>query len=557
MSDGSTAQTLSLFAELGLPENLTAPLVALGYEAPTPIQAATIPPLLAKRDLIGQAQTGTGKTAAFALPLLAAIDPKGPAAQALVLAPTRELALQVCEAITQYAAGLPNVRVLPVYGGTGYGDQLRGLSRGAQVVVGTPGRVIDHLERGSLDLSNLKFLVLDEADEMLRMGFIDDVETVLKAAPPKRQIALFSATMPPQIRRLAQTWLNSPEQITLAGKTSTAPTIRARAWIAGGGMDKFDGLCRLLEGEPYEAMLIFVRTRLGAADLVASLNDRGFDSAALHGDMQQKDRERVVEALREGKVKIVVATDVAARGLDVERLSHVVNFDLPGDVEGYVHRIGRTGRAGRSGEAILFATYRERPLLNLLEKGTRSLIEKLVLPGAELINTARTAKLEGQLIETLGERPKNHAVFRELLESFTTTRGLDPLDVAAALACRLQGGSPFHLRADPPPSPVEAAPKPRARTRDQDENQIEFGGGGKQLWRIEVGFRHGVEARNIVGALANEVGISSRNLGRIEIRDLYSLVELPANLPPTVIETLGNTWIAKRQLRAMPWPPAK
>ena len=304
-------------------------------------------------------------------------------------------------------------------------------------------------------------------------------------------------------------------------------------------------------------MLIFVRTRLGAADLVASLNDRGFDSAALHGDMQQKERERVVEALREGKVKIVVATDVAARGLDVERLSHVVNFDLPGDVEGYVHRIGRTGRAGRSGEAILFATYRERPLLNLLEKGTRSLIEKLVLPGAELINTARTAKLEGQLIETLGERPKNHAVFRELLESFTTTRGLDPLDVAAALACRLQGGSPFHLRADPPPPPVEAAPKPRARTRDQDENQIELGGGGKQLWRIEVGFRHGVEARNIVGALANEVGISSRNLGRIEIRDLYSLVELPANLPPAVIETLGNTWIAKRQLRAMPWPPTK
>jgi ATP-dependent RNA helicase DeaD len=567
---------VSPFLALGLPETLTRTLTALGYETPTPIQTATIPTLLAGRDVIGQAQTGTGKTAAFALPMLASLLPRSSMPQALILAPTRELALQVAEAVEQYAKNLPGVRVLAVYGGTGYGDQLRELARGPQIIVGTPGRVLDHMSRGTLNLSALRMLVLDEADEMLRMGFIDDVEAVLKAAPAERQIALFSATMPPPIRRLAQSYLRQPQEITMAGRTTTAPTIRARGWITGGGMDKFDALLRLLEGEPFEAMLVFVRTRVAADELVGALSDRGFKAAALHGDIHQRDRERVVEALRDGRVPVVVATDVAARGLDVDRITHVVNFDLPTDVESYVHRIGRTGRAGRSGEAILFATPRERSMLNVIERGTRTLIERLVLPSADVINASRIARFQERVAQVVAAAPPNLKVFREQVAALSRDGNLDVIEIAAALAVLVHGDSHMLLPPDRVQPPAgEPAPPPRARTRDADadiertpprppaverpadrtERAPKPAPGALQLWRIEVGFRHGVEPRNIVGALANEAGIPSRYIGRLEIRDFYSLIELPSDLPVHVAEAMKRTWVAKRQLRGTHWDP--
>ena len=582
---------VSPFLALGLPETLTRTLTELGYEIPTPIQDATIPALLAGRDVIGQAQTGTGKTAAFALPMLASLAPKSHLPQVLILAPTRELALQVSEAVEQYARHLPGVRVLAVYGGTGYGDQLRELSRGPQIIVGTPGRVLDHMARGTLDLSGLRMLVLDEADEMLRMGFIDDVEAVLKAAPADRQIALFSATMPPPIRRLAQSYLRNPQEITMAGRTTTAPTIRARGWITGGGMDKFDALMRLLEGEPFDAMLVFVRTRIAADELCEALSNRGFKAAALHGDIHQRDRERVVEALRDGRVPIVVATDVAARGLDVERITHVLNFDLPTDVESYVHRIGRTGRAGRRGEAILFATPRERSMLNVIERGTRTIIERLVLPSTEIINASRIAKFQERVAQVVAASSVNMKTFREQVAQLSKDANLDMVEIAAALACLAHGEAPMLLPPDrTPPAPYsEAAPPPRPRTRDSvsdfdrpanfdrperaPERTVDRAPeraperasstdrgpkpaqGAPQQWRIEVGFRHGVEPRNIVGALANEAGIPSRYIGRLEIRDFYSLIELPADLPAHIADAMKRTWVAKRQLRGTPWDP--
>lgn len=585
----AVAPALSPFLALGLPESLTTTLTELGYETPTPIQAATIPSLLNGHDVIGQAQTGTGKTAAFALPMLARLQPDAAAPQALVLAPTRELALQVAEAIEQYARHLRGVRVLAVYGGTGYADQLRGLARGPAIVVGTPGRVLDHMERGTLNLSNLRLLVLDEADEMLRMGFIDDVEAVLKASPAERQIALFSATMPPPIRRLAQSYLRSPQEITLAGRTTTAPTIRARGWITGGGLDKLDALTRLLEGEPFEAMLVFVRTRVTADELVAALGARGFTAAALHGDIHQRDREKVVEALREGRISVVVATDVAARGLDVDRITHVVNFDLPTDVESYVHRIGRTGRAGRSGEAILFATPRERAMLNMIERGTRSLIDRLVLPSADTVNAARVARFQERIAQVVAMQPVNLAVFRAQVDAMVRVSNLEITEIAAALACLVHGETPFLLPPDAPaPTPRDVLPPPRARTRDSSAelgvapvvsapapaappvraDRAERGdrgarepregrgpAGAMTVWRLEVGWKHGVEPRNVIGALANEAGIPSRVMGRLEIRDFFSLIELPADAPSHVIEAMQRTWVARRQLRATPWRP--
>ncbi|MCK6570485.1 DEAD/DEAH box helicase [Myxococcota bacterium] len=585
----AVAPALSPFLALGLPESLTTTLTELGYETPTPIQAATIPSLLNGHDVIGQAQTGTGKTAAFALPMLARLQADAAAPQALVLAPTRELALQVAEAIEQYARHLRGVRVLAVYGGTGYADQLRGLARGPAIVVGTPGRVLDHMERGTLNLSNLRLLVLDEADEMLRMGFIDDVEAVLKASPAERQIALFSATMPPPIRRLAQSYLRSPQEITLAGRTTTAPTIRARGWITGGGLDKLDALTRLLEGEPFEAMLVFVRTRVTADELVAALGARGFTAAALHGDIHQRDREKVVEALREGRISVVVATDVAARGLDVDRITHVVNFDLPTDVESYVHRIGRTGRAGRSGEAILFATPRERAMLNMIERGTRSLIDRLVLPSADTVNVARVARFQERIAQVVAMQPANLAVFRAQVDAMVRVSNLEITEIAAALACLVHGETPFLLPPDAPaPTPRDVLPPPRARTRDSSAelgvapvvsapapaappvraDRAERGDRGSRepregrgpagamtVWRLEVGWKHGVEPRNVIGALANEAGIPSRVMGRLEIRDFFSLIELPADAPSHVIEAMQRTWVARRQLRATPWRP--
>lgn len=450
------------FADLGLPEPLLRALAEVGYESPSPIQAATIPPLLAGRDVLGQAQTGTGKTAAFALPVLARLDEAQRAPQALVLAPTRELAIQVAEAFQKYAHHLPGFHVLPIYGGQSYYPQLQALKRGVQVVVGTPGRVIDHLERGSLDLSQLRCLVLDEADEMLRMGFIDDVEAVLKKTPESRQVALFSATMPPQIRRIAQTYLKDPVEIAIKATTTTAANIRQRYWMVS-GVNKLDALTRILEAEPFEAMIVFARTKLGTEELAEKLSARGLSAAAINGDVEQKQRERTIQKLKDGQLDVLVATDVAARGLDVDRISHVLNYDIPYDTESYVHRIGRTGRAGRSGEAILFVAPRERGMLGAIERATRQKIEPMQLPSVDAVNEQRVAKFLGRIGTALesSELP----TFRALIERYEREQNVPAIEIAAALAHLVQGKTPLLLQA--PPEPERRAPFERTRERER------------------------------------------------------------------------------------------
>ena len=430
------------FRDLNLHTAVLQALTDLGYEVPTPIQAATIPHLLSGVDLLGQAQTGTGKTAAFALPVLSKIDLDRAQTQALVLVPTRELAIQVAEAFQSYAAHMKGFHVLPIYGGQSYTPQIKGLKRGAHVVVATPGRVMDHMQRGTLDLSGLSFLVLDEADEMLQMGFIDDIEWILQQTPPTRQVALFSATLPPAIRRIAQKHLRSPAEITIQSKTSTAANIRQRYWLVS-GLHKLDALTRILEAETFDGMLIFVRTKLETVELSERLQARGFDAAALNGDIPQQQRERTVNALKAGKVDIVVATDVAARGLDVERISHVVNYDVPYDSESYVHRIGRTGRAGRSGEAILFIAPRERNMLRIIERATRQRIEQMSLPSIADVNEQRVARFKQRITEAVAAG--EGAVFRELIEEFEREQSVPAIEIAAALASLLQGGAPLLL----------------------------------------------------------------------------------------------------------------
>ncbi|HEY6986636.1 MAG TPA: DEAD/DEAH box helicase, partial [Rhodanobacteraceae bacterium] len=451
-------ETPPSFADLGLEGPLLAALSDVGYETPSPIQAATIPPLLEGRDVLGQAQTGTGKTAAFALPILARLDFSRSKPQALVLAPTRELAIQVAEAFQRYAAKLPGFHVLPIYGGQSYGPQLGGLKRGAHVVVGTPGRIIDHLERGSLDLSQLTTLVLDEADEMLRMGFIDDVETVLKKTPPTRQIALFSATMPAPIRRIAQTYLRDPAEITIKARTTTAANIRQRFWWVS-GLHKLDALTRILEAESFEAMLVFARTKQATEELAEKLKARGFSAAAINGDIVQAQRERTIQQLREGTLDILVATDVAARGLDVERVSHVLNYDIPHDTEAYVHRIGRTGRAGRSGEAILFVTPREKRLLQAIERATRQPIAEMTLPTVESVNDRRIERFKQRIGATLAS-DDDLGLFRQLVEQYESEHNVPAIEIAAALARLVQGDAPFLL----------SAPERGRRVRDEVEH---------------------------------------------------------------------------------------
>ena len=447
------SDTPLLFADLGLSAPVMASVVEVGYESPSPIQAATIPALLAGKDVLGQAQTGTGKTAAFALPILSRLklDQKKP--QALVLAPTRELAIQVAEAFQRYANKIPGFVVLPIYGGQGYAPQLTALKRGVHVVVGTPGRVIDHLDRGTLDLSELTTLVLDEADEMLRMGFIDDVEAVLKKTPPTRQVALFSATMPQVIRRIAQTYLHDPQEVTITSKTTTATNIRQRYWFVS-GMHKLDALTRILEAEPYEAMIVFARTKLGTEELAQKLQARGLAAAAINGDIQQQQRERTIQQLKDGKLDILVATDVAARGLDVERISHVLNYDIPYDTESYVHRIGRTGRAGRSGDAILFVTPREKGMLRSIERATRQPIEEMKLPSVEAVNDRRVERFLGRITDTLATGEPGE--YRSLVERYESENNVPMVDIAAALARLLQGDTPLLLRPDRTPAAPQA-----------------------------------------------------------------------------------------------------
>ncbi|TCS35156.1 ATP-dependent RNA helicase CsdA [Paucimonas lemoignei] len=567
MSNTPSTAPAASFAELKLGEPLLRVLQELGYEAPSPIQAATIPVLLTNRDVLGQAQTGTGKTAAFALPILARLDSRQSAPQALVLAPTRELAIQVAEAFQRYATHIPGFQVLPIYGGQSYGPQLSALRRGVHVVVGTPGRVIDHLEKGTLDLSQLKTLVLDEADEMLRMGFIDDVETILQETPASRQTALFSATMPSAIKRIAQTYLRNPAEVTIAAKTTTSENIRQRYWLVS-GMHKLDALTRILEAEPFDGMIIFARTKLMTEELASKLQARGFSAAAINGDMAQQQRERTIEQLKNGRIDILVATDVAARGLDVERISHVINYDVPYDPESYTHRIGRTGRAGRSGEAILFIAPRERGMLKVIERATRQPVSPLELPTIQAVNDVRIARFKEQITATL--EAGGLEVFQSLIEDYEREHNVPALEIAAALAKIARGDVPLLLdknqrepqaekswsddrmaaggrfergergeRFDRAERPARA-PKERVH-REPDPGMATF--------RIEVGYRQGAKPGNIVGAIANEAGIDSKHIGRIEIYDDYSTLDLPDDLPAALLQQLQTVWVAGKQLR--------
>ena len=562
------------FADLNLSETLLRVLKELGYESPSPIQAATIPLLLENRDVLGQAQTGTGKTAAFALPILSRIDIRQTVPQALVLAPTRELAIQVAEAFQRYATHIPGFHVLPIYGGQAYGGQLSALRRGVHVVVGTPGRVIDHLEKGSLDLSKIKTLVLDEADEMLRMGFIDDVELILQKTPATRQTTLFSATMPSAIKRIAQTYLRNPAEVTVAAKTGTADNIRQRYWLVS-GMHKLDALTRILEAENFDGMIIFARTKLGTEELAGKLQARGFSAAAINGDINQQQREKTIQQLKDGRIDILVATDVAARGLDVERISHVINYDVPHDPESYTHRIGRTGRAGRSGEAILFITPRERNLLKAIERATRQPVSVLTLPTAEAVNDVRIARFKEQITETLAAGGLE--IFRTVVEDFEREQNIPALEIAAALAKMARGTVPLLVdKSKPEPRTEFRSERPersdsRSSNSWSDERPARSYGSdrpmredrpvypkkerifrapdaGMATYRIEVGYEHGVKPGNIVGAIANEANLDSKNIGRIEIFEDYTVLDLPDSLPHDMLEHLKSVRVAGQAL---------
>ncbi len=537
------------FAALGLPEPLLRVLREVGYETPSPIQAQSIPLLLRGRDLLGQAQTGTGKTAAFALPILARLDLQVSTLQALVLTPTRELGIQVAEAFQRYSAHLPGFRVLPIYGGQSYGPQLSALHRGVHVVVGTPGRIIDHLERGSLDLSQIRCMVLDEADEMLRMGFIDDVEQILRQTPPERQTCLFSATLPAPIRRIAQTYMQAPVEVTIAAKTRTADNIRQRYWLVS-GLHKLDALTRILEAEPFDAMIVFARTKQSTDELAEKLQARGFAAAAINGDIAQHHRERTIAMLKDGKIDILVATDVAARGLDVDRISHVINYDVPTDPESYVHRIGRTGRAGRSGEAILFIAPRERNLLRIIERATRQPITIMDLPTVKMVNDVRISKFKQQISDTLASGEL--LMFQSIIEEFEREQNVPALEIAAALAKMARGDVPLLLepeRVRPERNFDEQPQRPRPE-RDRDRPRTPRAPEpGMTSFRVEVGHVHGVRPGNLVGAIANEANLSNRQIGRIEIFDDYTLIDLPEALPAEVLAHLKTVWCAGQQLR--------
>jgi ATP-dependent RNA helicase DeaD len=571
------------FRDLALSDPVLRALADVGYESPSPIQAATIPVLLSGADMLGQAQTGTGKTAAFALPALSRIDLSKHEPQVLVLVPTRELALQVSEAFLRYAAHIKGFHVLPIYGGQSYQPQLNALRRGVHVVVGTPGRVIDHMNRGTLKLGGLSLLVLDEADEMLAMGFVDAVESILEQTPPQRQVALFSATMAAPIRRIAAKHLRSPIEVTIKSKTSTATNIRQRYWMVS-GMHKLDALTRILEAEDFDGMLVFTRTKQSTVELAEKLEARGFAAAPLNGDIPQPQRERTVARLKAGQIDILVATDVAARGLDVERIGHVVNYDVPYDTESYVHRIGRTGRAGRKGEAILFIAPRERNMLRAIERATRQVIEPMNLPTVDAVNSFRVAKFKQRVIETVAESDAKE--LRAVVEQLEAESGLPLIDIAAALAALAQGTTPLllggktdrgpgrpqvlegpevsqrartperaqaperprpselprsaehRLRPDrPPPPETTRTPRPKAA------------GSLMETFRIEVGSAHGIKPSNVVGAIANEAGIEGVHIGRVDIRDDHSFVDLPEGMPKQVFKLLQKVLVAGRELR--------
>jgi ATP-dependent RNA helicase DeaD len=551
------------FSGLGLSPAVLRAVEEIGYEAPSAIQAAAIPPLLAGRDLLGQAQTGTGKTAAFALPLLSRLDPAA-GLQILVLTPTRELAIQVAEAMQTYARHVPGFHVLPVYGGQEIGTQLRQLRRGVHAVVGTPGRIQDHLRRGTLDLGTLAAVVLDEADEMLRMGFLDDVEAILQHTPAEKQVALFSATLPEPIKKVARRYLKDPVEVILQTRTQSVATLTQRYWPVV-GVHKLDALTRILEVEDFAAMLVFVRTKIATTELAEKLEARGFACSPLNGDMNQALRERTIERLRRGQLDIVIATDVAARGLDVERISHVVNYDIPNDVEAYVHRIGRTGRAGREGVAILFVSPREQYALRAIEKATGQPIERMQLPTREDIAGRRIAQFKQTIATTLAEQDLDF--FAELIEEIEREQETSATRIAAALTHLLQKDRPLvpELPATPAVPAMPAKPPTRAtseasaasptsagppRRDSQKPRRAEAGPPPRfERYRIEVGSEHGVEPKNIVGAIANEAGLEGRYIANLEIHPTWSLVDLPEGMPPPILRHLRKTRVRGQALR--------
>jgi len=541
--------TAPVFNDLALSKPVFKALADVGYETPTPIQAEIIPYMLEGKDVVGQAQTGTGKTAAFALPILTQIDTKNGRPQALVLAPTRELAIQVAEAFQRYAKHIKNFHVLPIYGGQDIEGQLRRLKRGVQVVVGTPGRVMDHMRRKSLVLDSLSCLVLDEADEMLRMGFIDDVEWILEKTPQDRQISLFSATMPKEIRRIAKRYLNDPKEIQIKTKTATVELTRQRYWMVSGMQHKVDTLTRILEAEDFDGVIIFVRTKTATGEIAEKLQARGYACAPLNGDIAQNQRERTINQLKSGKLNILVATDVAARGLDVDRISHVINFDIPYDTESYVHRIGRTGRAGRSGEAILFVAPRERRFLKDIEKATRQNIDLMELPSTELINDQRIVRFKQRITDILGS--EDLTLYSQIVEQYRQEHNVPALDIAAAFAKIAQGDTPLLLDDKPVRRQKDREQKndrkertdPSARRRSGGRSEV-----GMDSFRIEVGRKHSVQPGNIVGAIANESEIDPLMIGRIDIQENFSIIDMRAGIPREVWRKLKKVKISGQEL---------
>lgn len=542
------------FETLGLAEPVFRAIKDLGFETPSKIQEKAIPVLLEGHDLIGQAQTGTGKTAAFGLPLLSKLDVEQKSVQALILTPTRELAIQISEALQSFAKYLPGFHILPIYGGASYETQIKSLKRGAHVVVGTPGRVMDLMRREKLILDDLKALVLDEADEMLNMGFIEDIEWILEECPEQKQIALFSATMPNDIKRVARQYLTEPEEVRIAAKTATASTVRQRFWYVS-GFHKIEALSRLLEVEPYDAVLIFVKTKNDAEEVSTRLCARGYAAESLHGDIPQKIREKIVDKLKGGQLDILVATDVAARGLDVDRITHVVNYDIPYDVESYVHRIGRTGRAGRTGDAILFVSPRDRKMLRIIEQVTKQKIEPMLMPTNEDINKHRIESFKNKILE--GMETEGLEPYQELISEILSDDSVDPVELCAALAKMVNGNEPLFLdTTEEEPEQREISDDENSpRRRDREKRPVsaeaemlkDFPEIAMKRYMVDVGRFHGVKPGQIVGAIANEGGLESKYIGHIDIYGSYSTVDLP-EIPSEIMSVLRNARVCGRKL---------
>jgi ATP-dependent RNA helicase DeaD len=594
------------FNELGLPESLLRAINTLGYTVPTPIQSQAIPALLSGSDVLGQAQTGTGKTAAFALPLLANIKAKLRETQILVLVPTRELALQVAEAFISFAANMPEINVLPIYGGQGYSSQLSMLRRGAHIVIGTPGRVMDHMRRGSLKLDSIKTLILDEADEMLRMGFAEDVEWILEQAPAQRQIGLFSATMPPTIKSIADTYLQDPQRITVRNTATTNAAIRQCYWLVS-NLNKLDALCRIIETEESDAIIVFVRTKRATEEVAEQLVTRGFNAVPINGDIVQQQRERVIDQLKTGRIKILVATDVAARGIDVDRVTHVINYDVPNNPESYTHRIGRTGRAGRKGTAILFIAPKDKYLLRNIERVTKQEIELMEPPSTKTINERRVTAFKQRITAAIAN--EDTSFFEKLLAQYIEETDAEPVKIAAALAKLLQGNNEFLLQKSAPAAPRERDSRDRdsrersrsdsrsesrsdsrsqprgdfrekyqdkfpvnkgrggASSRDRDSGRSSTGSrdrdssrgdegrtsrfakdAGMDQYRVDIGGDDGIQPKNLVGAIANTAGIEGRLIGKIKIEPKFSFIDLPKGMPRNVLQTLQKLKVSGKQM---------